>query len=71
MKIYVRLENDGAPILFFQDIGKPPRNGLVECYAHNGQHSEATRAYMRQCKKPETAAQFVACCKLLREWAGI
>ena len=69
MRIDCRIGPNGTPILFLVD--NPARIGYVLCYAHWGQHSEASRGYMRKCRKPETEADFKACCTLVIEWCRL
>lgn len=49
MKITVKME-DGRPVLFFPDEKANP--GRVLCFAPVGEHSEASRAYMRSLPPP-------------------
>ena len=70
MKIELRIEPDGQPILFFPDE-QNPRNHMVLCYAQVGQHSESSRAYMRQCKRPQTPEERKSALDLLRQWANM
>lgn len=71
MKLDVRLQDDGAPIIFFLDQWEPHNPSRITCYAHAGQHAEAARAYMRQCKKPVEPEEIERCCRLLTQWAKI
>lgn len=70
MKIELRIDPDGAPIIFFPDE-QNPHNHRVMCYEKIGQHGEAQRAYMRQCKRPANDAERRSCWHLLREWANL
>ena len=67
MKIECKIEDDNSPILFFIDE-KNPRNKMIMCYSRIGQHAEASRGYMRKCRKPETT-EIKKCLDLLIEWA--
>lgn len=61
MKIDVRLESfDGAlhPVLFFPDDIE--RDKTINCYSLRDGHSSASRAYMRNCKKPEKPEEFIS-----------
>ena len=68
MKIDCRLEDDNSPVLFFPDE-QNPRNRAILCYSRIGQHSEASRGYMRDCRKPKTQEEIKSCLDLLIEWA--
>ena len=68
MKIELKLEDDGAPILFFIDGYTTAHDRHIACYAHVGQHGESTRAYMRQCRKPATVQEKSRCFSLLMQW---
>ena len=70
MKIDIRLEDDGAPVLFFPDDVNE-RKKTIMVYSRIGQHSEASRAYMRACRKPQTAEDVARCIDLLREWCRL
>jgi hypothetical protein len=61
MKIEARLEKFGAdsvPVLFFPDDVE--RDKRIGAYSPRDGHTSAARAYMRQCKKPETPEEFAA-----------
>lgn len=61
MKIIVKIE-DGRPALFFPD--EPAKPGRVSCFAM-GEHSEASRAYMRALPAPAGADE------LRDAWLGL
>ena len=67
MKIIIRME-DGHPILFFPE--EKEVDGRIPCWAQSGEHSTATRGYMRKLKAPapgdETRRAWVA----LGQYAG-
>jgi hypothetical protein len=71
MKLDIRLDQEGLPIIFFLDDWEPSQPHYIGCYQRLGQHSEAARAYMRQCRKPETPEDYSRCCSLLIEWARL
>jgi hypothetical protein len=60
-----RLDRDGTPVLFITDA--PANYGNIVCYAHLGQHSEASVAYYRETKPAKRGE----CDGLLREYASI
>ena len=66
MKITVKME-DGAPILFFPT--EPANAGRVLCYARVGEHSEASRAYMRGLPAPTTKNEFEKAWRLIAQYA--
>lgn len=69
MKIDVRLETiEGqlVPVLFFPD--EIERDKTISAYSLREGHSSASRAYMRQCKKPSSEAEFLACFQVLRRY---
>jgi len=72
MKLDIRLETWGddmtRPILFFVDDVNP-QNKTIECYSPRDGHAEASRAYMRKCRKPETPADFAKCWQFLESYA--
>ncbi len=70
MKIECKIEDGNSPVLFFPDE-QNPRNKTIMCYSRIGQHSEASRGYMRECRKPETENEIKKCLDLLIEWAKI
>jgi hypothetical protein len=66
MKIDVRLETIGGqlvPVLFFPDDVE--RNKTISCYSLREGHNSASRAYMRDCKKPEKPEEFIASYRLI------
>ena len=66
MKIDVRLETIGGqlvPVLFFPD--QIERDKTIACYSLKEGHNGASRAYMRQCKKPETPDEFIRCYRFI------
>lgn len=66
MKIDVRLENFNGhlvPVLFFLD--EIERDKTIACYSLKEGHNSASRAYMRQCKKPDNPDDFIQCYKLI------
>ena len=69
MKIEVRLELfKGAlsPVLFFPDDIE--RDKTIAAFSEHEGHISAARAYMRQCKKPESEAEYLACFQVLRRY---
>lgn len=69
VNVSVRLDPDTqSPVLFFWNSNS---RGLewLECYAHIGQHSECSIAYMRKCKPMKTLTIDALC--LLREWSNL
>ena len=69
MKIDARLENfDGqlVPVLFFPD--EVERDKTISAFSEREGHISASRAYMRQCKKPSSEAEFLACFQVLRRY---
>ncbi len=59
MKIDARLEKNGGrlrPVLFFPDDIE--RDKSIGCFSAWDGHASAARAYMRQCKKPESPEEF-------------
>jgi hypothetical protein len=66
MKIEARLETIGGqlvPVLFFPD--EIERDKTISVYSLKDGHSSASRAYMRQCKKPDSPDEFIKCYKLI------
>lgn len=66
MKIEARLERiaDGfRPVLFFPDDVQ--RDKTIGAYSLRDGHTSAARAYMRQCKKPETPEEYTAVYRLI------
>jgi hypothetical protein len=59
-----RRKEDNVPELFFYEAP-----GELTCYAHVGQHSPASRAYIRECTMPADPAD-PDCAALIREWNG-
>lgn len=58
MKIEARFEQIGGrerPILFFTD--EVERDKTIACYSESDGHSWAARAYLRQCRKPESPTE--------------
>jgi hypothetical protein len=69
MKIDARLETIGGqlvPVLFFPD--EVERDKTISAYSESEGHSSASRAYMRQCKKPSSEAEYLACFQVLRRY---
>ena len=69
MKIEARLEKwpEGLrPVLFFTD--QLQENKLIGSYSPDEGHSSAARAYMRQCKKPESPDEYAAVFKALGDY---
>lgn len=59
MKIEARFERIAGglrPILFFPDDVE--RDKTIGAYSPSEGHSSAARAYMRQCKKPESPEEY-------------
>ena len=66
LRIIPRIESGGdGPILFIE--GDDANFGMITCYAHLGQHSEASLDYYWD-TKPDHANQ---CAALIAEWIGI
>jgi hypothetical protein len=66
MKIETRLETIGGqlvPVLFFPD--EVEKDKTINCYSLREGHNSASRAYMRDCKKPENPDEFIAAYKLI------
>lgn len=71
MKIEARLEDFGGqivPVLFFLD--EVERNKTISAYSEREGHVSASRAYIRQCKKPSTEAEYLACFQVLKRYAA-
>lgn len=71
MKIEARLETIGGqivPVLFFPD--EIERDKTISAFSEREGHVSASRAYMRQCKKPSTEAEFLACFQVLKRYAA-
>jgi hypothetical protein len=69
MKIETRLETIGGqlvPVLFFPD--EVERDKTISAYSEREGHISASRAYMRQCKKPSNEAEYLACFQVLRRY---
>jgi hypothetical protein len=69
MKIDVRLETIGGkfvPVLFFPD--EVERDKTIGAFSEREGHTSAARAYMRQCKKPSSEAEYLACFQVLRRY---
>jgi hypothetical protein len=61
MKIDARLEKNGGilrPVIFFPD--EVERDKTIACYSPRDGHGTAARAYMRQCRKPESPEEYAA-----------
>ena len=59
MKIEARREKENGgmyPIIFFLDVANNDKT--IDVYTPTDGHTTATRAYMRQCKKPETPVEY-------------
>lgn len=66
MRIEARLEQiAGAmrPVLFFPDDVQ--RDKSIAAYSLKDGHNSAARAYMRQCKKPESPDEYAAVYRLI------
>lgn len=71
MKIEARLETIAGqlvPVLFFPD--EIERDKTIAAFSEREGHSSASRAYMRQCKKPSTEAEYLACFQVLKRYAA-
>ncbi len=71
MKIEAKLETLGGqlvPVLFFPD--EIERDKSIAAFSEREGHVSASRAYMRQCKKPSTEAEFLACFQVLKRYAA-
>jgi hypothetical protein len=71
MKIEARIEaiaGQLAPVLFFSDDVE--RDKTISAYSEREGHVSASRAYMRQCKKPSTEAEYLACFQVLKRYAA-
>ena len=69
MKIETRLETIGGqlvPVLFFPD--EIERDKTLSAFSEREGHVSASRAYMRQCKKPSSEAEYLACFQVLRRY---
>lgn len=69
MKIDARLETIGgklSPVLFFLD--EVEQDKTISVYSERDGHNSASRAYMRQCKKPSSEAEYLACFQVLRRY---
>jgi hypothetical protein len=69
MKIDLRLETIAGqlvPVLFFPD--EIERDKTIAAYSEKEGHVSASRAYMRQCKKPSSESEFLACFQVLRRY---
>jgi hypothetical protein len=66
MKLELRLE-DGKPVIFFTD--DIDHGKLITCYSAIGQHSSASRSYMRGLPKPVKPTDMVLCWKLLGQYS--
>jgi hypothetical protein len=69
MKIDVKLETireQLVPVLFFPD--EIERDKTIAAFSESEGHSSASRAYMRQCKKPSSEAEYLACFQVLRRY---
>lgn len=69
VRVTVRLEKDGTPVLFF--VNESERGWWIDCYAHVGQHSEASREYMLSCKLQRPDALSTEAAALVREWDSL
>lgn len=71
MRIEARLETvAGAlrPVLFFPDDVE--RDKTIGAYSDREGHVSASRAYMRQCKKPQTREEYAAVFRMLAAYYG-
>jgi hypothetical protein len=69
VKIDVKLESikgQLVPVLFFPD--EIERDKTIAAFSESEGHSSASRAYMRQCKKPSSEAEYLACFQVLRRY---
>ena len=69
MRIEARLEQFGGalrPVLFFPDDVE--RDKTIGAYSPSEGHTSAARAYMRQCKKPESPEEYAAVFKALGDY---
>lgn len=69
MKIEARLELfKGAlsPVLFFPDDIE--RDKTIAAYSEHEGHVSASRAYMRQCRKPSSESEYLACFQVLSRY---
>lgn len=69
MKIEIRLETIGGqlvPVLFFPD--EIERDKTIGAYSELEGYFTDSRAYMRQCKKPSSEAEYLACFQVLRRY---
>ena len=69
MKIETRLETirgQLVPVLFFPD--EVEQDKTIAAYSEKEGHTSASRAYMRQCKKPSSEAEYLACFQVLRRY---
>ena len=69
MKIDARLEEfrgQLVPVLFFPD--EIERDKTIGAFSEHEGHVSASRAYMRQCKKPSSEAEYLACFQVLRRY---
>lgn len=69
MKIEARLESIGdrlRPVLFFPDDVE--RDKTIGCYSPRDGHGTAARAYMRQCRKPQSPEEYAAVFKALGDY---
>jgi hypothetical protein len=69
MKIEACLEifnGELSPVLFFLDDIE--RDKTISAYSEHEGHVSAARAYMRQCKKPSSEAEYLACFQVLRRY---
>jgi len=63
---------DGHPeALLFLPTAPPANPGRILCYAHVGQHSEASIDYYRDTRPPRTDAERAACDALVAEYRSI
>jgi hypothetical protein len=66
VKIEARIESIGGkayPVIFFPD--EIERDKTIGAYSLRDGHTSAARAYMRQCKKPETPEEYTAAYRLI------
>lgn len=71
MKIEARLEifsGKLTPVLFFPD--EIERDKTIAAFSEHEGHVTASRGYMRQCKKPSTESEFLACFQVLKRYAA-
>jgi hypothetical protein len=69
VKIEARLKlfnGELSPVLFFPDDVESDKS--IAAYSEHEGHVSAARAYMRQCKKPNSEVEYLACFQVLRRY---